>query len=242
MAKRTSWRDMDKSSTPLRALRDAYSVYNRTTGKSPATVRFYDERLQLFERFVGADATLADVNVATAREFIAELQGRTVRNANNHCYRSHEGTLSSSYIQGFARSLRAFSTWLQDDGYTDANLLKPLKPPKIQQKVKEVLSDDEVQRLVSAFDQDEAFGARNFAMVWTMLDCGLRALELCNLLLADAHLEQGYLKVNGKGNKERLVPIGQRCQEAMLKWRERFRPAFLDAESDYFSSAPTASR
>jgi len=233
MVKRTRWTDMDKSDTPFNKLRAAYVVFNKTTGKSPHTIRWYEERLELFERFVGPDATLADVTIPSVRDFIAHLQERTTRHPNNPLVVNKDGGLSSSYIQGFARALRAFSTWLYEDGYTDANILKPLKPPRIQQKVVEILTDDEIKRLLATFDQDEPFGARNFAIVWTFLDCGLRASELCNLTTEDAHLAQGYLKVLGKGNKERLVPIGHRCQEALLRWRDRFRPLLEASESPY---------
>lgn len=231
MVKRTRWSKMRKDNIPFTKLRAAYVVYNKTAGKSPATVSWYEQKLELFQRFLGADATLTDVNVATVRTFVADLQDRTTRNVNNPYNTRREGALSTSYIHGFVRALRAFSTWLCEDGYTDTNMLKTLKPPKVQQKVTEVLSDDEVKRFVAAFDTDDAFGARNFGMVYTLLDCGLRAAELCGLRTEDAHLTQGYLKVLGKGNKERLVPIGQGCQEALLRWRDRFRPQFEIAGS-----------
>lgn len=233
MPRRRRWTEMDKHAIPFPTLREAYAVFNRTTGKSPRTVQWYDERLELFERYVGADAALNDVSIPVVRSFIAHLQERDRLNPPNRCGTVREGHLSSSYIQGFARALRAFSSWLHEDGYTEENTLKTLKPPKIQQKVVPVLSDDEVARLLSAFDQDEPFGARDYAVVLTFLDCGLRASELGQLRTADAHLAQGYLKVLGKGNKERLVPIGQLCQEALLRWRDRFRQQFVVAESPY---------
>ncbi len=233
MPRRTHWTDMDKSNTSFKVLRDAYSVYNRTTGKSPATIRWYNEKLELFERFLGPRAKLADVTVPSVREYVADLQGRTIINANNPYGPTRAGALSSSYVQGFVRALRAFATWLHEDGYTETNVLKAVKPPRIQQKVTEVLSDEEVGRLVATFDEDDPFGARNYGILLTFLDCGLRASELASLRTEDAHLAQGYLKVLGKGNKERLVPIGQRCQEALLRWRDRFRAQFEIAENPH---------
>ncbi|MEX2246949.1 MAG: tyrosine-type recombinase/integrase [Dehalococcoidia bacterium] len=224
---------MDKSTTPFRTLRQAFKVYNQTTGKSPKTVGWYEFRLELFERWLGPDASLADVTIPNVRAYIAELQGRTERWTNNPFIKNKDGQLSSSYINGFARALRAFASWLYEDGYTEDNVLQRLKPPKIQQKVVEVLTDEEVARLVAAFNLEDAFGARDYAAVWTLLDCGLRASELCELTLENAHLAQGYLKVLGKGNKERLVPIGRRCQEALLRWRDRFRPLFELNETAY---------
>lgn len=232
MPKRSRWSKMKKDDIPFAKLRQQFEVYNKTVGKSPSTVWWYEQKLGLYERWLGPSACLGDVTIPNIRAFIVELQERTERNPNNP-YTRMEGPLSSSYINSFVRALRAFSTWLQEDGYTDGNILKPLKPPKVQQKVKEVLTDEEVQRLVAVFDQDEPFGARGFAMIWTILDCGLRAAEVCGLRTDDAHLEQGYLKVLGKGNKERLVPIGQNCQAALTRWRDRFRSQFEVADSPY---------
>lgn len=233
MAKKTRWSAMKKDKTSFSKLREQFAVYNKTTGKSPSTVWWYEQKLSLFERWVGPDACLADVAIPNVRSYIAALQDRTTRWDNNPNIKNKEGSLSSSYVQSFARALRAFSTWLNEDGFTDTNVLKALKPPKIQQKVTEPLTDDEVKRLVAVFDKDEPFGARGHAMIWTLLDCGLRAAELCDLKTAGAHLDAGYLKVLGKGNKERLVPIGQSCQDALLRWRDRFREQFVEGESPY---------
>lgn len=227
MPKKTHWSAMKKDKVPFATLKEQFAVYNKTTGKSPATVGWYEQQLRLFGRWLGPDACVADVTVPRVRAYIVDLQERTSRHINNPLYTSHEGKLSSAYIHGIVRSLRAFASWLHQEGYTETNVLKPLKPPKFQQKVTEPLTDGEVQRLVSVFDRDEPYGARGFAMVWTLLDCGLRAAELCNLTTEHAYLEQGYLKVLGKGNKERLVPIGRACQDALMRWRDRFRDQFV---------------
>jgi site-specific recombinase XerD len=233
MGRRQRWSDMDKREIPLAQLQSAFEVYNQTSGKSPHTSRWYNEKLSLFERFLGDGCTLADLTLESVREFIAHLQDRRVRHEFNPFVKNKKGTLSSSYIQGFARALRAFSTWLHAEGYTDINVLKPLKPPRIQRKAVEVLTQDEINRILSHFDQDDSFGARNYAIVWTLLDCGLRASELSGLRIEDAHLEQGYVKVLGKGNKERLVPIGGRTQTILSRWRDCFRSQFLVGESSY---------
>jgi site-specific recombinase XerD len=229
MAKKQTWADMDKSRIPLSKLVEDFALYNRTTNKSPRTVSWYSERLSLYLRFAGEDATLADISIPNVRRFIAELQGRTLRNPNNP-YIARQGSLSSSYIQSFARALRAFSSWLYEDGYSDTNVLRPLKPPKVQQKVVEVLSDAEIERLLAVFDRSDPYACRNYAIVFTMLDAGLRVTELLELTLANARLQEGFLKVLGKGNKERLIPIGRRCQDALHEWCDRFRPQFDDRD------------
>jgi site-specific recombinase XerD len=81
----------------------------------------------------------------------------------------------------------------------------------------EILTEDEIKTILGAMDWNTASGARNSAMVWTFLDTGLRRSELVNLKLADAHIEEGYLRVLGKGNKERVVPLGVHCQRMLLR-------------------------
>src|SRR3989304_3228638 len=233
MGGRQRWSDMDKSTIPLAQLRRAFEVYNQTSGKSPHTCRWYSEKLTLFERFLDDGCTLAGLTLKPVREFIADLQGRRVRHEHNPFVKNKDGALSSSYIQGFARALRAFSTWFHAEGYTDTNVLKPLKPPRIQRKAVAGLTQEEIPRILSRFDLDAPFGARNYAVIWTMLDCGLRASELCGLRVEDAHIEQGYVKVLGKGNKERLVPIGGRTQTILSRWRDCFPPPFFFGESPY---------
>jgi hypothetical protein len=143
---------MNKSAIPLAKLRTAFEVYNQTTGKSPSTYHWYSDKLALFERFLGKGCQLSDFTRESAREFIAHLQGRRIRHEHNRFVKNKEGTLSSSYIQGFARGLRAFSSWLHAEGYTDTNVLKTLKPPRIQTKVVQVLTEEEIGRILSGFD------------------------------------------------------------------------------------------
>jgi len=230
MTTRRRWGQVDKEHIPLAQLAASFEVYNKTVGKSPQTVAWYNNRLALFARFVGDGCSLSDITADKVRGFIVHLQERTEKHQNNPYMRSRTGKLSSAYIQGCVRALRAFASWLHAEGYTETNRLKSVKPPKVQGKVIQILTDDEIRRLLARFDRDDPFGARNFAAVWTLLDCGLRASELCGLTTEDAHLEQGYLKVLGKGNKERLVPIGVGAQAALLRWKDYFRPQFLLAE------------
>lgn len=192
---------MQKDSIPFRQLVSLYEIFNKTVGKSPRTVSWYNQRLALFARFVGSECTLGDVTVERTRAFIVSLQDQRVRHANNPYMPVQDGPLSTAYVQGCVRALRAFASWLYEEGYTDTNRLKAVKPPRLQQKVIQVLTDDEVRRLLGRFNRTEAFGARNFAMAWTLLDCGLRASELCQLGLEDAHIEQGYPAGPGEGEQ-----------------------------------------
>ena len=232
MTAKRRWTEMTKDDSPLTQLINAYQLYNRAVGKSGQTVQWYESRLGLYARFLGEEPTLAAVNADSARAYIVHLQDRTDRHAGSPFVKNPRGKLSTAYIHGCVRAIRAFANWLYSEEYTDSNRLRIVKPPKVQQKVVPVLTDPEIRALLARFDQDEAFGARNYAMVFTLLDCGLRASELSGLALTDAHLKEGYLKVLGKGNKERLVPLGAAAQKALLRWRDYFRPQFEPGETE----------
>jgi site-specific recombinase XerD len=225
---------MGKSSVTLGRLREAYAIFNQVTGKSPRTTHWYNQKLELFERFLGEGCELSDFTLESARAYIADLQNRRIRYENNGYVKDKAGALSSAYIQGFARALRAFSTWLNAEGYTQTNVLQPLKPPRVQRKVIQPLADEEIGRILRSLDLNDVYDARAYAIIWTLLDTGLRASELCGLRAEDTRIEkQGFLKVLGKGNKERLVPIGTRTMSVLLRWRDVFRPMYDELDSPY---------
>ena len=85
-----------------------------------------------------------------------------------------------------------------------------MESPKIGFHLPEVLSLEEIDNLINNIDLSTAEGHRNRAILEILYSCGLRVSELCNLKLSDLYLEEGFIKVEGKGNKQRLVPISQR--------------------------------
>jgi len=94
-------------------------------------------------------------------------------------------------------------------------------------------TNDEIDRLVSYQNPLTAIGCRNNAILITLLDTGLRISELCNLSFDDAHIEEGYLKVMGKGSKERIVPIGALSQKMLWRYIIHFRPKPLTGSEDF---------
>lgn len=226
--------NVNKNRIPLAQLVTSYDLFNRASGKADTTVAWYRTRLGMFLRYLGDGSDLEALTVDAVRGYIVHLQSRNDRHAGSPHVRNPQGKLSSAYIHGCVRPLRSFASWLHAEGYTDTNRLQPVKPPKVQKKVMQVLTDEEIQRLLSCFDRRDLLGTRNHAMVYALLDTGLRASELCTLTLSDAHLKEGFLKVLGKGNKERLVPFGNSAQAALLKWRDEARPQFEPTCEGFF--------
>lgn len=98
-----------------------------------------------------------------------------------------------------------------------------LESPKQQRKLPDTLSYDDINRLIAAIDLSRPDGARNKAIIEVLYSCGLRVSELTELKLSNLYLEIEFVKVVGKGSKERLVPIGQEAIKALEIWVEQLR-------------------
>ena len=120
--------------------------------------------------------------------------------------------------------LRTFFGWLSHKGYTKGHLLEDLRSPKRAEQIIERLTLDEINRIFSGMNPATALGGRNTALVSLMLDCGFRVSEEANLKADDLHRDSRYLKVMGKGSKERMISFGVSCQKALLQYYHYFRP------------------
>lgn len=104
--------------------------------------------------------------------------------------------------------LRAFYKYLLIEGVVEHNPTELLESPKIGRKLPDTLSMYEIVQLIDAIDQSKDEGVRNKALLETLYSCGLRVSELISVKISNLYFNDGFLKVTGKGNKERLVPIG----------------------------------
>ncbi len=105
----------------------------------------------------------------------------------------------------------------------EADPTESVQAPKIGRKLPVVLSVEEIDALEATFDQQKAEGVRNLAIVETLYSCGLRVSELTDLKMSCLHFEQGYVTVVGKGQKERLVPIGGKARTCIERYINEFR-------------------
>ena len=107
--------------------------------------------------------------------------------------------------------IRAFYRYLVLDGHLKADPTLLLESPKVGMHLPEVLSLAEIDALINAIDLSSREGQRNRAIIETLYSCGLRVSEACDLKLSDLYLHEGFIKVEGKGSKQRLVPISERA-------------------------------
>ena len=130
--------------------------------------------------------------------------------------------------------VRSFYRYLLLDGYIDNDPTELLESPRLGEHLPEVLSTEEVDQLEDSIDLSTNEGHRNRAIIEVLFSCGLRVSELVNLKYSDLFLEEGYIRVLGKGSKERLVPISERAIHELDNWRSvRNLMAIKPGEEDY---------
>jgi integrase/recombinase XerD len=141
----------------------------------------------------GTDISPAGVSYSDLKEFLVWYAG------NNENTRTQSRVLSG---------LRAFFRYLLIEGEIEENPSSLIESPKIGLKLPEVLSLEEIKSILAVIDLSKPEGHRNKAIIETLYSCGLRVSELVNLRLTDIHYKEEYIVVTGKGDKQRLVPIG----------------------------------
>ena len=114
--------------------------------------------------------------------------------------------------------LRTFFDFLMVEGLRSNNPVTLVEPPKIGSVLPVTLSTSEVEKLLTSFDEDRPIDIRNTAILEMLYSCGLRVSELVNLRCSDLFFDEGLIKVVGKGNKERFVPIGRIGQESVRRY------------------------
>lgn len=119
--------------------------------------------------------------------------------------------------------LKSFFNFLIFEGYRETTPLELIEIPKVGRKLPDTLSTEEIDGLIKAIDLSKNEGERNRAMLETLYSCGLRVSELIALKLSDLFFDEGFVKVTGKGNKQRFVPIGTSTQKYILLYKDSIR-------------------
>jgi integrase/recombinase XerC len=164
-------------------------------GASPHTLRAYGKDLNLFFDSVGDDYTMSDI-----RGFIASEINR--------------GNKKSTASRRLA-AIRAFFRYLHREGHIKSNPARLVASPKLPNKLPRFLTVDEIFSLVEKPEGTGHIPQRDRAILELLYSSGLRVSELSALNVEDVNLKQGLVKVRGKGNKERIVPIGGKAAEAL---------------------------
>ena len=186
---------------------------------SPKTVEAYLTDLNKLKQFLQDEhIDMRDATYEDLQTFSASLHDLGI------CPRSQARILSG---------IRSFYRYLVLDDHIEGDPSELLESPQTGFHLPEVLTIEEIDNLINAIDLSTREGQRNRAILETLYSCGLRVSELCNLKLSELYLDQGFIKVEGKGNNQRLVPISPRAiHELQLYFLDRnmayIKPGYED--------------
>ena len=203
----------------IRECIDDFLIEQQVRGNSPKTQKHYFRCLGLFERFQSPkNPDISAVSVSDCKSYYIHLSNRNV---------------SSVTVQTYIRALRAFLSWCYLEGYISENIPKKFRLPKAQKKKIDILTDSEVEQLFRCLSGRDFISIRNYCIVALMIDSGLRLNEVVTIRRDKIHIAEGYAIVNGKGNKERFVPLGLNSKRALLRYcaivpnKEKETPLFV---------------
>ena len=199
----------------LAVLLPSWELALRSERKSPQTVKSYGDGVRAFLRWCNDNGHTPALDRDLVKGFVADLL---------------DAGAEASTARSRQLAVRRFSAWLQEEGEVDTDPLLGLKAPKLDTKVTESLTDDELRLLIKACAGKEFRDRRDEAIVRLMAETGMRAGEVCGLTVTDVDLIRGLVTVRrGKGGKGRLAPFGPQTGRAIDRYL-RMRRAHLLAE------------
>jgi len=194
----------------LQALEDYSNYLKIERGLSSNSISSYSRDVKKLINFLEAnDISMSPIKIdkTTIQEFIY------------HIAKEVNARSQSRIISG----LRSFFDFLIFENYRETNPLELIEAPKIGRKLPDTLSISEIDLIISSIDLSNAQGERNRAIIETLYSCGLRVSELINLKLSDLFFDEGFIKVTGKGDKQRFVPIGNLTQKYINIYKNEVR-------------------
>ncbi|HNS17410.1 MAG TPA: site-specific tyrosine recombinase XerD [Bacteroidales bacterium] len=187
----------------------AYLQLEKSLSKNSVEAYLHDiEKLQHYIGFVAADVSPAQVTNDHLKDFLNQI---------------NEIGLEARSQARILSGLKGFYKYLLLENAIAKDPTELIESPKIGRKLPETLTVEEIDRMIEAIDMSKPAGHRNKALIETMYACGLRVSESVNLRITDLYFNEGFIRVTGKGDKERLIPIGQSAIKFIAIYQEETR-------------------
>ncbi len=195
-------------------LKDYITFLRIEKNLSPNTIEAYERDLKRYLDFLETDEGITNLN---------NIKQKHIRKYIRILNDVH---LSVTSINRAFSSIRSFHNYLSGEEIIRSNPVLLLDTPKVPRKLPIVLSPQEIDTILSTIDISTDLGIRDLAVFEILYSGGLRVSELCDLRLTDLLIDAEMLRVTGKGNKQRLVPLGPRAIRCLDKYFKRVRPSF----------------
>jgi len=196
--------------------------YWLTTGASKNTLSAYRSDLKIFSRWLN-ETSLIEVNKKLIQDYFLYRQSTKI---------------SSSTQSRILTCLHSFYQFLLGNNLINTDPTEQLPYPKLEKKLPVFLNIQEVEKLLEAPKSSSLFGQRDRAMLELLYSCGLRVSELINLSYHNINIKEEFIRIHGKGNKERILPMGEIAIDYLTTYESNSRPILLkNGQSDsYFLS------
>lgn len=186
-------------------------------GLSPNTIEAYGRDIRKFAAFANKrNLSTRDVTRSDIVDFLASL---------------YERHLDSRSVARHLVTIRNFFRFALVEGYIEEDPAATIESPKFRRSLPQFLSLEEVERVLQQPDTSSMLGLRDKAMIELMYSCGLRVSELCRLRVSDVQMGEGSVRCVGKGDKERLIPVGRRGLSAVEAYYRKARAELLRGRS-----------
>jgi site-specific recombinase XerD len=190
-------------------------------GLSPRTVHWYKSCLDMFIEFTG-DKLVAKLSLDDGQRWILHMMHGDRYEGHPH-RRQITGAIAIPTLNGRIRAIKNFSKYLEEEALTAEDVFRKLRQHKDTKRIVEVLSDEEKKRLIDAVKPDTWVGARMMVILALLIDTGMRVSELAGIEIEDIDYRQSRIKLHGKGDKYRFVPIGPDTIKCINRWLSRYR-------------------
>lgn len=205
---------------------NAFIIEQKIKGNSDNTLKYYGYCINPLIGHLGVDFEIENLTIQHLKQYVFILQNKNI---------------ASNTVKSYVKGLKVFLSWLYKEQYIQDDLSVKIPLPKAEKKVVNVLTDSEIKRLFSSFNIKTFLGIRNYCICALMLDSGLRKNEIVNLQITDLHIAENYAIVTGKGNKQRIVPLGLKSQKYLIKYLA-MRPHSINCKQLFLTQSFTPIR
>jgi integrase/recombinase XerD len=155
------------------------------------------------------------------------------QDVQNYLDRLNGLNLSTATVARKMSSLRMFFLFRIGEGLIDENPMANIESPKMEKRLPKFLSVDEIETLIESVNGDFKYSLRDITILELLYGCGLRVSELLNLREEDIFLKEDFIRVKGKGDKERIVPLGGKAKKSLIKYMKELRPVLNKRKSPF---------
>ena len=186
-------------------------------GLSINSIKSYEYDLNLFKNFIQSNK-MSDTPFNCRPETV-----------KNYLYNNLSNKKSRSQARSIS-AIKSYFNYLIFEGYIKKSPISDIESPKLEKKLPEVLTELEIEKLIKSFDMQQNFGQRNRTIIEVLYGTGIRVSELVNLKLSNIFFKENIIKIIGKGNKERFVPLGRIASNEIRKYLKIRNNSIIDSK------------